>query len=162
MNEAKRKEILNQWLTEHKRLLFKITLSYTQNEQDHEDLLQEVALQRWQSIPSYQGRSAVSTWLYRVALNTAIRWSQKEKKRKTGKQEWVSENQYIEARDPLSERSQWLYEQISVFQPLDKSICLLLLEGYNHKEIGEMLGISQNHVAVKIHRVKDRLKKEIK
>jgi RNA polymerase sigma-70 factor (ECF subfamily) len=78
VTEKERLNILEEWLKLHKGLIFKVVRAYTVA--DHDDLFQEILIQVWRSIPTFRQEAAVSTWLYRIALNTAIKWSQKEKK----------------------------------------------------------------------------------
>ncbi|MCB0847806.1 MAG: RNA polymerase sigma factor, partial [Bacteroidetes bacterium] len=74
------KQIFQNWLNNYKPMLFKVLRAYTQTQADQEDLFQEITMQIWRSIPNFQGQSAESTWIYRVALNTALTWKRKEKK----------------------------------------------------------------------------------
>jgi len=78
VTEKARLMILEEWLKLHKGLVFKIVRAYTTS--DHDDLFQEIMIQVWRSIPSFRNEAAVSTWLYRIALNTAIKWTKKEKR----------------------------------------------------------------------------------
>ena len=75
MNEGEQQQIFNTWLGQYKALLFKVVRAYAFTEFDRDDLFQEITIQVWHSIPKFRRESAVSTWLYRVSLNTAIRWS---------------------------------------------------------------------------------------
>jgi len=132
MQEQEQKQIFDNWLSQHKGILFKIVRAYAFNAHDQDDLFQEIALQLWRSIPEFRGEAKASTWIYRVALYTASAWT----------------------RHP---RVDWLYEQIAQLDPIDRSVCLLMLEGFSYKEMAEMLGISESNVGVKIHRIKQRL-----
>ena len=87
MKEREQRKIFQEWLDEYRALLFKIIKAYAFNAEDQNDLFQEVCLQMYRSIPNFKAASAVSTWLYRIALNTAIKWSTKEKKHVEGHQE---------------------------------------------------------------------------
>ena len=112
----------------------------------------------YRSVPNFKGSSAVSTWLYRIALNTAIKWSTKEKKHLDGHQEVDKVGHILEAKDePVDERITWLYDQIKLFNEIDRSLTLLLLDGYSYKEMSQMMGISESNIGVKIHRIKKQL-----
>ena len=80
MDEKTQKQIFDDWLSQHKGILFKIILAYAFNPHDQEDLFQEISLQVWKSIPDFRNESKPSTWIYRVALYTATVWVRKEKK----------------------------------------------------------------------------------
>ena len=78
MTEKEQLDILEEWLKLHKGLIFKVVRAYTVA--DHDDLFQEIIIQVWHSIPAFRREASVTTWLYRIALNTAIKWTKKEKK----------------------------------------------------------------------------------
>ena len=80
MKESEQRRIFKEWLDGYRALLFKIIRAYAFNTEDQNDLFQDVCLQMYRFIPNFEAKSAVSTWLYRIALNTAINWSTKEKK----------------------------------------------------------------------------------
>ena len=80
MKDKEQRCIFEDWLHKHKALLFKIVRAYAFAAEDRDDLFQEIAIQIWKSVPNFRNESAVTTWLYRIALNTAIRWKSKEKK----------------------------------------------------------------------------------
>ena len=155
MTEKDQLDILEEWLRLHKGLLFKVVRAYTKT--DHEDLFQEIIIQVWRSIPSFRQESAVTTWLYRIALNTAIKWTQKEKKHAGA--ETIDNVQHLlqENSLPIDERLSWLYEEIYKLDEIDRSVTLLLLEGFSYKEMSSILGISESNVGVKINRIKKQL-----
>lgn len=148
-------DILEEWLKLHKGLLFKIVRAYTKT--DHEDLFQEIVIQVWRSIPSFRQESSVTTWLYRIALNTAIKWTKKEKKYAAA--ETLDNVQHLlqENSVQIDERLSWLYEEIYKLDEIDRSVTLLLLEGFSYKEMSAILGISESNVGVKINRIKKQL-----
>ena len=80
MTEKEQKQIFEEWLNQHKALIFKIVRAYAFNATDQDDLLQEIIIQVWHSIPTFRKESTVTTWLYRVSLNNAIKWTKKERK----------------------------------------------------------------------------------
>ena len=126
---------------------------------DREDLFQEVTLQAWKAYPNFRGDAKFSTWLYRVALNTAITFFRKEKKQiPTINTEVFFDNS--EFHNPIEEQVQAMYKAIGDLGKIDKALIMLYLEDYNYNDIGEMLGISANNVAVKMNRLKIKLKEE--
>jgi RNA polymerase sigma-70 factor (ECF subfamily) len=161
MRSTKQKAVFDSWLAAYKGVLFKVVRVYASRRQDQEDLFQEIATQVWISVPSFEGNSAPSTWIYRVALNTAISWSRKEIRRRDG-------TNVLEAATPALEpigvavdsRLDWLYEQIAQLNEIDRSLTLLLLEGFSYKEMADALGISEGNVGVRIHRIKAHLTSE--
>jgi len=158
MKESEQRKIFNEWLNSYRALLFKVIRSYAFSTEDQNDLFQEVCIQMFRSVPNFKGSSAVSTWLYRIALNTAIKWSTKEKKHVDGHQEVDRMGNVLVAQvEPEDERIAWLYEVIKQFNEIDRSLTLLLLDGYSYKEMSQMMGISEGNIGVKIHRIKKQL-----
>lgn len=161
MKVQEQKKIFDTWLNEHKGLLFKVLRSYAFTPLDQEDLFQEIAIKVWHSIPNFRGESAVTTWLYRVALYSAISWSRQEKKHRDGKQSLDGIEHVLVAKDH-DHRLDWLYGQIRELDEIDRSVMLLFLDGFQYKEMASILGISESHVGVKINRIKKYLMDQVK
>lgn len=158
MDEKAQERIFDDWLGRHRGLLFKVVRAYAMTRQDQDDLFQEIATQVWNSIPRFRAESAVTTWLYRVALNTALAWTRKERSHRHRTQALDgSERILAETSHKPDRRLDWLYEQIAQFDHVDRSLTLLLLDGLSYREIAETLGITENNVGVKINRIKTRL-----
>lgn len=157
MSESKQKRIFDEWLGQHKGIFFKIVRSYAFAPHDQDDLFQEIALQVWRSIPDFRGDSKPSTWIYRVALFTATAWVRQEKRLPNTRPLADVAHTLTMTDQPRDERLDWLYAQIATLDPVDRSICLLMLEGFSYKEMANLLGISESNVGVKIHRIKQHL-----
>ncbi|MEL7220157.1 MAG: sigma-70 family RNA polymerase sigma factor [Bacteroidota bacterium] len=160
MTSQQQHDQFKEWLQQHQALLFKVVRAYAKTEADRNDLFQEISLQVWRSVPNFKGKSAVTTWLYRIALHTAMTWKRNEKKHRVGRQN-IEDTLYlipVEQYEP-DERLGWLYAEIALLDKVDRSLALLLLDGYSYQEMAQMLGISQSLVGVKIHRIKQRLLK---
>ena len=155
MLDKERDEIFGDWLDAHKGILFKVVHAYAFTQADREDLFQEIALQVWCSVDAFRGESAVATWLYRVALNTAIAWNRKESGTSTARSRSRQPTALLETalprRDP---RLDWLYAQIAQLDEVDRSLALLMLDGFSYREMASILGITENYVGVKINRIK--------
>lgn len=163
MTAQEQQDIFKQWLDTYKALLFKIVRAYAFTNEDRDDLFQEVLLQVWRSVPNFKGESAVSTWLYRIALNTSLRWKSKEKKAITKDHELDHPMVVLKSESsPVNERIDWLYEQIGKLNEVDRSLCLMLLDDFSYKDMSSILGISESNVAVKIHRIKKYLVEQSK
>lgn len=148
-----------QLLNKHQNIIHKVCSVYMDVYADREDLFQEVTLQAWKAYPNFRGDAKFSTWLYRVALNTAITFFRKEKKQiPTINTEVFFDNS--EFHNPIEEQVQAMYKAIGDLGKIDKALIMLYLEDYNYNDIGEMLGISANNVAVKMNRLKIKLKEE--
>ena len=160
MDEIEQKQIFDQWLSHHKGILFKIVRAFAFTPHDQDDLFQDISLQLWQSIPDFRGEAKASTWIYRVALFSASTWVRKEKKQPPTQPLADVEHILTTRTEPANDQLIWLYEQIARFDQIDRSVCILLLDGFSYKEIAAILGISESNVGVKIHRIKQHLVRE--
>ncbi len=159
MEQQDQQRTFDDWLSRHKGVLFKVVHAYAFTSHDRDDLFQEIITQVWNSIPRFRGEAAVTTWLYRIALNCALAWSRKERKHRDRTESIETNEQALRetgrSQDP---RLGWLYEQIARLDHVDRSLTLLLLDGLSYHEMAETLGISENYVGVKINRIKSYLK----
>lgn len=160
MTKKEQDIIFNQWLVDFKPLLFKIVRIYAPTRADDNDLFQEIVIQVWRSVSNYKGQSSVHTWIYRVALNTAIKWSVRNnsKKHEALKDEVV----LIPSTSKSNEKLDWLYMEISRLGKVEKSLTLLMLDGFSYKEMSDIVGISTSLVGVKISRIKKHLQERAK
>ena len=158
MQFAEQKSVFDSWLRMYRGVLFKVVRAYAFTRHDQEDLFQEIATQMWISVPGFEGNSAPSTWIYRVALNTAISWSRKELRRpeKTYPLDGV-ETAFELRNSEVDPRLEWLYEQIARLSEIDRSLAVLLLDGFSYKEIAAIVGLTESNVGVKINRIKSAL-----
>ena len=157
MHDTERNRIFSDWLAGHKGILFKVVQAYAFEHADRQDLFQEIVIQVWRSVDAFRGDSSVPTWMYRVALNTAIAWTRKEGRRQRGKQELVVEGLLTASSDAPDPRLEWLHHQIAQLKNVDRSVALLLLDGFSYKEIAAIAGITESNVGVKINRIKSAL-----
>lgn len=146
-------------LNEHQRIIHKVCNLYMDAHVDREDLFQEITLQAWKAYAGFRGDAKFSTWLYRVALNTAITFFRKEKRKPDiYSTESVPDFGASESYDPIEEQVKAMYTAIGDLSKIDKAIVMLYLEDYNYNDIGDMMGITANNVAVKMNRIKTKLK----
>ncbi len=154
------KEFL-QIIKKNQGIIHKVCSIYCDLDEDHNDLFQEIIAQLWKSFPSFRNESKVSTWMYRVALNTAIT-SFKKNKRRPDQSYITYENYQIEDEkyDKSTDESiKQLNRAVAQLTGIEKSIVLLFLENKKYEEIAEITGITQNYVRVKMNRIKKKLKK---
>lgn len=144
-------------LSEHQKIIHKVCNLYMNHPLDKEDLFQEITLQAWKGYAQFKGQSKFSTWLYRVALNTAITYFKKERKQIQQVDETWAGDLADNTKDD-SEQFNLMYRAIGELSKIDKAIVMLYLDDLPYQEIGDMLGISPNHVAVKMNRIKTKLK----
>jgi len=141
-------------------IIHKVCNIYCDDLEDRNDLFQEILAQLWKSYPSFRKESKFTTWMYRVALNTAIT-SFKKIRRQPGFNRLTDQN--LQIADEMSslemdENILLLKQAVSKLSGIEKSIILLFLENKNYEEIAEITGITQNYVRVKMNRIKKKLK----
>ncbi|HLP75181.1 MAG TPA: sigma-70 family RNA polymerase sigma factor [Bacteroidales bacterium] len=151
-------------IKDNRKLIFKVCYSYCSNSEDRKDLQQDIIIQLWNSFTRFDGRVKVSTWVYRIALNTAISFYRKDHKHKENTV--LIDNSIISLPvfEPDSEEDEkiaLLYRYIERLNEMDKALILLFLEDNSYREIAEILGITETNVATKISRVKKNLKEQI-
>lgn len=158
MQTEEQNRVFKEWLEAYRSLLFKVVNTYAFTPADREDLFQEISTQVWRSIPGFRGDCALKTWIYRVALNSAIVWSKQESRHRRGRQDLDSFLPVLTPTESKKDgRLEWLYERLSELDEIDRSVALLFLEGFTYKETAASIGISESNVGVRIHRIKSRL-----
>lgn len=161
MTERQQFKIFKSWLDQYQALLFKVIRAYAFTPDDQDDLFQEISIQIWQSIPGFRYESAETTWLYRISLNTALKWVRSEKRHRENHSGFEPGVHLLtEKTENRDERLDWLYSEISKLNRVDRSLTLLLLDGFSYREMANILGISESNIGVKIHRIKQHLIKQ--
>ena len=156
-----------QWLSEHTGLLLKVVRSFAEGPADEDDLFQEILLQVWLSLPGFRDDSKPTTWLYRVALNTALAWKRGEKKhrRRQGSLS-ISEAAAPGVASAQSQRNDeivdQLYAAIRALPPAKRALVVLYLDGFTYREIADVVGISESNVGVSLNRIKKQLAATVK
>ncbi|WP_415374942.1 RNA polymerase sigma factor [Patiriisocius sp. Uisw_017] len=150
-------------LEQNQNIVHKICRLYTNSQDAHNDLFQEITIQLWRAFPKFRGDSKFSTWMYRVALNTAITLYRKNKRRvKTQDFEGVSFKIKSEPYDDtVEEQLKLMYSAVKNLNDIDKALVFLYLEDKNYREISETLGISEVNARVKMNRIKGKLRNVI-
>lgn len=149
------KEFIN-ILMQNKRIIYKVCFMYADDNDDINDLYQEVVLSLWKAYQNFEGRSSVSTWIYRIALNTCITGLRKKKN-----YDYVPLQQDIDILDDCErdELLKQMYHLIHQLDNVDRMYIMLWLDEKNYDEIAEIVGVSRNNVAIRIHRIKEKLKR---
>jgi RNA polymerase sigma-70 factor (ECF subfamily) len=155
MEKHNQEEEFIEMLRDYNRIVYKVASFYTDENNTIDDLYQEVVLNLWKSYPSFRKESQLSTWIYRVALNTCVSFYRKSK-RKPGhvKMSPNIHNIYHEENEALAE----LYANINRLGRLERALILLYLEDRPQKEIAEIMGITPTNVSTKINRIKEKLR----
>lgn len=151
-------------VNQHKGILYKASRIYADSVEDREDLQQEILIQLWKSYQNFKGNSEFSTWMYRVAINTAITYLKKEKKRSNNHTDApapfeVQQEDYNPTKDRQLEI---FYNAVQELNSLEKAVIFYFMEGMSHKEIGNNLGLSEGNARVKLNRTKEKIQHIIK
>lgn len=160
--DLKEKEFLN-LIENHKGILHKVGRMYMDNVTDREDLHQEIIIQLWKSYERFKGDSAFSSWMYRVAVNTAISYFKKEKRRsETYTHIVLKEPETIPYDNRNDEQLELFYKAVQQLTAVEKAVIFYFMEGLSHREIGQQLGITEVNARVKLNRTKEKLQNIIK
>jgi len=128
MLEAERNRVFESWIDAHTAILFKVSRVYGETHSDREDLFQEIALQVWHSVEAYRGDCAATTWIYRVALNTALAWQRNERRHGQGRQDIEAATSLLIAPSGSDPRLDWIYRRIAEFDEANRALALLMLD----------------------------------
>ena len=148
-----------QLIRQHQGIIHKICRLYRDTPEDRQDLFQEIVFQLWKSVPAFSSQSAFSTWMYRVALSTAIATFRK-KKPDIRYMPLVPEEQ--EAGEEPNEQREQLLEALRKLNDADKALITLYLEDLSYQEIATVTGLSENNVGVKLNRIKTKIQQLLK
>ena len=141
---------------QHKRTIYTVCYMFSHDKAEIDDLFQEILIRLWNGFDTYEGRSDARTWIYRVALNTAINQDKKQRRRVETVPLTVDIDPF-EADNPKTEQVRKLHDLITQLELVDRSLDLLWLEGINYDEIGAIIGITPNNVGVRLGRIKEKL-----
>jgi RNA polymerase sigma-70 factor (ECF subfamily) len=168
MTAQQQEAIFRRWLDAHLGLMLKVVRGCAAAPEDQDDLFQEVLLQVWSSIPAFRGEARETTWIYRVAFNTALAWRRGERRRREGHETFmkfdVSPQVQPSHVESLAEQEivARLYAAIRQLPKVDASLALMHLDGLSYQEMAEVLGISENYIGVKLNRIRKQLAEQLK
>ena len=151
-------------LENYKRLIFKVAAIYCRDPEERKDLVQEISLQIWKSLPNYNDQFALSTWIYRIALNVSISHIRKETTREKIHREYHHDRDLVvmENDTVTEENLNRLYGFINNLKPIDKGVIILYLEGRPNAEIADIMGMSVTNISTRIHRIKNSISKDFR
>ena len=154
------KDVFLELIAQHQGVIHKICRLYRDSPEDRQDLFQEIVFQLWKSFPSFRKESGVTTWMYRIALNTALA----SFRLKTPEVNYTDTFPDVAADTPpdAEGREEQLFKALKRLTDGEKALVSLYLEDLAYKEIAEVLGISENNVGVRLNRIKNKLKELIK
>ena len=145
-----------QMVKEHKSTIYTVCFMFSKDADEVNDLFQEVLINLWQGFASFEGKSKIDTWIWKVSFNTCI--SQERKKKRTSAIPLSMEIDLFNDKDDDTKQVKMLYERIHRLNPFDRAIVLLWLEGMPYDEIAAIIGITPKNVSVRLYRIKEELK----
>lgn len=146
----------SQLVRENKNTIYTVCYMFSNNQDEVADLFQEVLIKLWKGYSTFESRSDIKTWIYRVALNTCISIDRKNKRR--AKHQLSMDINLFADKDAKTEQVSMLHRRINQLQPLDRAIVLLWLENISYDEIGAIVGITAKNVSVRLFRIRQQLK----
>ena len=168
MTAHEQETTFRRWLGDHLGLMLKVVRASAATPSDQEDLFQEVSLALWSSIPAFRGEARETTWIYRVAFNTALAWQRGERRRRVRHETFlkfaVAPQAHPSHADhpPEEEIVERLYAAIRQLPKVEASLALMHLEGLSYQQMAEVAGISENYIGVKLNRIRKQLAEQLK
>ena len=154
----KREEYFTQLVRENKSTIYTVCYMFSQDEEEVNDLFQETLINMWKGIDSFREESKISTWIYRVALNTCL-LQERKKKKEVKKVPLTMDVNFFQDEDANAAQVRMLHQRIGKLGLVDRALVMMWLEGMSYDEIGTVMGISAQNVGVKLYRIKEQLKK---
>lgn len=167
MTTHEQEAIFRRWFDQHLGLILKVVRGCAAP-QDQDDLFQDILLQVWSSIPAFRGEAQETTWIYRVAFNTALAWRRVQRRRREGHERFLEFDAITRSHpdqvDALSQPEivERLYAAIRQLPKVDASMALMHLDGLSYQEMAGVIGISENHIGVKLNRIRKQLAEQLK
>ena len=152
INEAEFGRIIR----ENKGTIYTVCYMFSKDKEEIDDLFQEALIKLWQGFASFEGKSDLKTWIYKVTLNSCISIDRKKKSRKT--QPLMENIDLFDKNDADNKQTDMLHARIQRLQPFDRAIVLLWLENMSYQEIAQIVGIEVKNVSVRLYRIKEQLK----
>lgn len=156
------------WLREHRNILLKVAGSFATEPMEQAELFQDMTIELWRSLPKFKGESKVSTWIYRVCLNTALTWRRSERKRQNT-QTPLELAPELACASPgpgriheKNEIMQQLFQHVHSLPRTERSLIILLLDGLSYREMSVITGLTETHIGVALTRIRRKLAESMK
>ena len=151
-------QLFTQLVREHKSTIYTVCYMFSHDDEEVNDLFQETLINMWKGIDGFREESKISTWIYRVALNTCL-LQERKKKRQVPKVPLTMDVNFFEDDSANATQVRQLHQRIGKLGLVDRALVMMWLEGMSYDEIGAVMGISAQNVGVKLFRIKETLKK---
>jgi RNA polymerase sigma-70 factor (ECF subfamily) len=146
--------------TQHIAIVWKTAHAFATSKEDRDDLFQEILIALWEALPNFEARAKLSTYVYRISHRRALNWKRSQRRYENKLTRYESDFTALSA--ALSDvadqaRLEWLYRAINTLKPVDRTICLLLLDGLSYREMADVVGLTEENVGIRVHRCKQQL-----
>lgn len=158
MNSSSKQDFV-EIIKKYQRIISSLCSIYYTSEEDRKDTRQDIILQLWKSFTNFRNESKISTWIYKVALNTILSKTKKERRQVFTEPLSYSNMDKLPSLSFANDEVQHLQQAIQLLEDIDKAIVILYLEGYHHKEIASTLGLTETNISTRFSRIKIRLQK---
>lgn len=162
MNRSEQTARFESWLQQHPGIPRKVAQSFCAGAADQEDLLQEIHVAIWLAVPAFDGRSKVSSYLYRISLNRAISWRRRPRNRPSSLDPLEDHPDLAEPAASADPRLEIVYEAIRDLPAVDRALILLQLDGFAYREMAETLGLTESNIGVRLNRIRAKLAHQLK
>lgn len=146
---------------DYQKIIYKVCKTYRDSKEDQEDLFQEIVYQLWKAYPSFRGESKISSWMYRISLNTAIAIYRK-RKLPVDYVDKMPEQMHSDMGEQVSENEERLFRALRTLNDTEKALISLFLEGFTYQEIAAITGVTESNTGVRLNRIKNKLKEILK
>lgn len=146
---------------DHQNIIYKVCSIYRDRKEDQEDLFQEIVFQLWKSFPGFKGQSKISSWMYRISLNTAIAVYRKKRINIDYYPE-VPEHMHSANEQTFLPNQERLFLSLRKLSDSERAIISLYLDDFTYREIAEITGLTETNIGVRINRIKIKLKEILK
>ena len=150
-----------QHIQTNQKIIYKVCHLYRDTKEDQEDLFQEIVYQLWKAYPGFKGEAKPGTWIYRVALNTALAAYRKQRL-SVSYPDQLPEMEAYTSEVNSSEKEDLLFRALRILSDSEKVVISLYLEDFSYEEIAAITGLSENNVGVRLNRIKNKLKEHLK
>jgi len=160
MSDAQQRQLFTSLYDTYQAMVVQLCTGFMNGDKNlANDLRQEIFINTWKALPGYRGEAAYKTWIYRIAVNTCLQYLRKEKGKKKVTSEALENYQADDTTASANENYTTLYRAIGALNSVDRLVIMMVLDELEYEDISKVIGISEVNLRVKIHRIKQRLKK---
>ena len=153
-------QLFQEIYSQHIAIVWKTAHAFATSKEDRDDLFQEILISLWEALPNFEARAKLSTYVYRISHRRALNWKRSQRRYENKLTHYETDFSALSAAQPDvadQARLEWLYGAINTLKPVDRTICLLLLDGLSYREMADIVGLTEENVGIRVHRCKQQL-----